>query len=75
MLAFADPTMVAAIQAASAVVCERGSAMSPISTLAREWGVPMVIGAANCTRAISTGEKLRVNASRSCVEVLAPAAS
>ena len=71
VLAFANPTMAAAVHAARAVVCERGSYMSHLSTLAREWGVPFVVGAKNCTRAIATGERVNVDALSGRVEILA----
>ena len=70
VLAFADPTMAAAVHAAGAVVCERGSYMSNLSTLAREWGVPFVVSASNCTRAIATGERVSVQAIAGKVEIL-----
>lgn len=71
ILAFADPTMAAAVHAAGAVVCETGSYMSNLSTMAREWGVPFVVGASNCTRAIATGERVSVKAISGTVEILA----
>lgn len=70
VLAYADPTMAAAIPVAGAIVCERGSYMSNLSTLAREWGIPFVVGATNCTRAIATGERIRVQATRGTIEIL-----
>ena len=72
VLAVADPTMAAAVKAAGAVVCERGSALSPLSALAREWGIPFVIGANNCTRAIATGERVRVSANIGRIDILPP---
>ena len=71
ILTDAETTMAAAVHTASAVVCEHGSYMSNLATLAREWGVPFVVGATDCTRAIATGERVRVQATEGRVEILA----
>jgi len=70
ILTDAESSMAAAIHTASAVVCERGDYMSNLATLAREWGVPFVVGATNCTRAIATGERVVVQATEGRVEIL-----
>ena len=66
-----EPTMAPAIQLASAVVCECGGSMSYLSTFARAWGIPLVVGAENCTRAVATGERLKVDGETGRVIVLA----
>jgi len=70
ILTDADPTIAAAIHTAGGVVSERGGYLSNLATLAREWGVPFVAGATNCTRAIATGERVRVQATEGRVEIL-----
>ena len=73
VLSSAEPTMAPAMQLASAVVCDCGGSMSYLSTLARVWGIPFVVGADNCTRAIATGERLKVNGATGRVTVLGAA--
>jgi len=73
VLSAAEPTMAPAIQLANAVVCECGGSMSYLSTLARVWGIPFVVGADHCTRAIANGERLKVNGETGEVTVLASA--
>jgi len=72
VLASAEPTLAPAVQLASAVVCECGGSLSYLSTLARVWGIPLVVGADNCTRAVATGERLKVDGVSGRVIVLAP---
>jgi pyruvate,water dikinase len=40
------------------------------SVVAREYGIPAVVGVLDATRVIHTGQRLRVNGDRGYVEVL-----
>gem|GEM_PF-2086602 len=71
VLRTAEPTMAPAMQLASAVVCERGGSMGYLSTLAREMGIPLIVSAENCTKAVATGEQLKVNGETGRIIVLA----
>jgi len=74
VLASADPALLPT-GVASALVCERGHALSEIAINARRQGLPTVVNAPNCSRAIATGERIRVNASLGTIEIIGPAAS
>ena len=55
---------------ASAVVTELGGALSHAALVAREYGVPSVVNVAGVTRAVRTGDMLRVDGDRGTVELL-----
>ena len=46
---------------ASAVVTETGGPLSHCAIVAREYGIPAVVGAAGATRAIKTGQEVTVD--------------
>lgn len=48
---------------ASAVVTETGGPLSHCAIVAREYGIPAVVGAAGATRAIQTGQEITVDGS------------
>lgn len=66
----APPSFIRAIKRARAVLVEEGATTSHASILCREFGVPCIVGLANATKIISTGEKLLVNANEGVVERL-----
>lgn len=53
---------------AAGVVTELGGPLSHAAIVAREFGVPSVVNVAGATRAIRTGDKLRVDGDRGVVE-------
>jgi phosphohistidine swiveling domain-containing protein len=57
---------------AAAVVTELGGALSHAALVAREYGVPTVANIPGITRALRTGDRVRVDGDRGIVERLAP---
>ena len=52
---------------AAGVVTELGGALSHAAIVAREYGVPAVVGVAGITSLLRTGERLRVDGNRGIV--------
>jgi phosphohistidine swiveling domain-containing protein len=52
---------------ASAVVAAQGAILSPAATLAREYGLPMVVGVPNAIQGILTGRRIAVDGERGLV--------
>ena len=65
-----DPSWASTLMVAAALVIDIGGAISHGAIVARELGVPCVIGTRNGTAAIRTGDRLRVDGSTGSVEVL-----
>ncbi|WP_328622171.1 PEP-utilizing enzyme [Streptomyces sp. NBC_00354] len=59
----------------SAIVTDVGASLSHASIVARELGIPAVVGCGNATTRIRTGDRIRVDGGRGTVDVLEPAAS
>jgi pyruvate,water dikinase len=55
------PTFNVVLPLVSAIVTERGGALSHAAIVAREYGLPAVVGCVGATKAIKTGSKVRVN--------------
>ena len=55
---------------AAAVVTELGGALSHAALVAREYGVPTVVNVRGATRALRTGDRVRVDGGRGVVERL-----
>jgi len=60
---------------AAAVVTDVGAPLSHAAIVARELGIPAVVGCGNATMLLHSGDRIRVDGSKGTVEVLAPAAS
>ncbi len=58
---------------AAAIVTDVGAAMSHAAIVARELGIPAVVGCTNATARLKTGDRVRVNGLRGTVEILARA--
>jgi rifampicin phosphotransferase len=58
---------------AAAVVTDVGAPLSHAAIVARELGIPAVVGCGDATTRLHTGDLLRVNGERGTVEVLRPA--
>jgi pyruvate,water dikinase len=58
---------------AAAVVTDVGAPLSHAAIVARELGIPAVVGTGNATNVLHTGDRVRVDGSRGTVEVLSPA--
>lgn len=57
---------------AAAVVTDVGAPLSHAAIVARELGIPAVVGCGNATTAIRTGDRVRVDGGRGTVTVLPP---
>ncbi|MFI6513068.1 PEP/pyruvate-binding domain-containing protein [Streptosporangium sp. NPDC050855] len=57
---------------AAAVVTDMGAPLSHASIVARELGIPAVVGTGNATMRLRDGDRIRVDGERGTVEVLAP---
>jgi pyruvate,water dikinase len=67
---FTDPSWAPMFALAEALVIDIGAAASHGAIVARELGVPCVIGTGDGTRRILTGDRLRVDGSAGQVEIL-----
>ncbi|PRY75486.1 pyruvate,water dikinase [Yoonia maritima] len=63
-----DPGWIAVFSNASAIVVERGSLLSHSAIVARELGIPCVVGLKGATQWISDGEMIAVNGATGQVE-------
>lgn len=68
---YTDPAWAAAMPLASGLVIDVGAPSSHGAIVARELGIPCVIGTATGTLQISTGDKVRVDGTRGEVTILA----
>ena len=55
----------------AAAVLDSGGIMCHAAIVAREYGLPAVIGTGSATKRIKTGDRLRVDANAGVVEILA----
>ncbi|MBK7897439.1 MAG: phosphoenolpyruvate synthase [Anaerolineaceae bacterium] len=67
---FTDPGWTPLFINAAALVMEVGGLMTHGSVVAREYGIPAVVGVAGATQQIKTGQRVRVNGDAGFVEVL-----
>lgn len=65
-----DPVWSSLFRRVTAVVTEMGGAISHAAVVARENGVPAVVGVADATRAIRDGQLLRVDGAAGVVELI-----
>src|SRR5690606_22981714 len=65
-----DPSWASALFLSSALVVDIGGMLSHAAVVAREVGVPCVIGTGNGTKALRTGDRVRVNGNEGTVEIL-----
>jgi phosphohistidine swiveling domain-containing protein len=65
-----DPSWVSLMTVAGALVIDTGTAASHSAIVARELGVPCVIGTKTGTRELRDGDRVRVDGSRGIVEVI-----
>lgn len=63
-----DPGWIAVFSNASAIVVERGSLLSHSAIVARELGIPCVVGLKGATQWIKDGEELHVNGATGLVK-------
>jgi pyruvate,water dikinase len=55
---------------ASAIVTDVGGPLSHGSIVAREYGIPAVLGTGGATRRLRTGDRVRVDGTKGTVEIL-----
>ena len=53
------------------MVAEEGGVICHAAILARELGLPCIVGAKNATRALKDGQKVKVDATKGTVETVA----
>ncbi len=68
--AFTDPSWTAVFVSIKGLVTEVGGLMTHGAVIAREYGLPAVVGVENATRLIKDGQRIRVNGTDGCVEIL-----
>ncbi len=68
--AFTDPGWTPLFINAVGLVTEIGGALAHGSVVAREYGIPAVVGMRGATQKIRTGQRLRVDGKRGVVEIL-----
>jgi rifampicin phosphotransferase len=68
--AYTDPSWTPMFVAITGLVTEVGGLMTHGAVIAREYGVPAVVGVENATRLITDGQRVRVNGSDGYVEIL-----
>jgi len=67
---FTDPGWTPLFYSAQALVVEIGGMMTHGSVIAREYGIPAVVGIENVTRILKDGQYVRVDGTRGFVQVL-----
>ena len=68
--AFTDPSWTPLFVSIKGLVTEVGGLMTHGAVIAREYGLPAVVGVENATRLIKDGQKIRVNGTDGYVEIL-----
>ena len=67
---FTDPSWTPAFLTVKGLVTEVGGAMTHGAVVAREYGLPAVVGVDGATRLIQDGQRIRVNGTEGYVEML-----
>ncbi len=68
--AFTDPSWTPLFVSIKGLVAEVGGLMTHGAVIAREYGLPAVIGVENATKLIKDGQRIRVNGTEGYVEIL-----
>jgi len=71
--AYTDPSWTPAFVTASGLVTEVGGLMTHGSVIAREYGLPAIVGVDNATRRIRDGQRIRLHATEGYIEILGSA--
>ena len=72
--AFTDPSWTPLFVAVAGLVTEVGGLMTHGAVIAREYGLPAVVGVEDATRLISDGQRIRLHGAEGYVELLQPGA-
>ena len=67
---FTDPSWTPSFVSIKGLVTEVGGLMTHGAVIAREYGLPAVIGVENATRLINDGQRIRVNGMEGYIEIL-----
>ena len=67
---FTDPSWTPLFVAIKGLVTEVGGLMTHGAVIAREYGLPAVVGVENATKLIKDGQRIRVNGTEGYVEIL-----
>ena len=65
-----DPSWTPLFVAITGLVTEVGGLMTHGAVIAREYGLPAVVGVVNATRLIQDGQRIRVNGTHGYIEIL-----
>jgi pyruvate,water dikinase len=68
--AYTDPSWTPLFVAVAGVVTEVGGVMTHGAVIAREYGLPAVVGVVDATRLIADGQRIRVHGTDGYVEIL-----
>jgi pyruvate,water dikinase len=68
--AYTDPSWTPLFVAISGLVTEVGGLMTHGAVIAREYGLPAVVGVEHATRLIQDGQRIRVNGTDGYIEIL-----
>ncbi|PGW33078.1 phosphoenolpyruvate synthase [Bacillus cereus] len=68
--AFTDPGWTPLFVSIKGLVTEVGGLMTHGAVIAREYGLPAVVGVENATKRIKDGQRIRVHGTEGCIEVL-----
>lgn len=68
--AYTDPSWTPVFVSIKGLVTEVGGMMTHGAVIAREYGLPAVVGVENATRLIKDGQQIRVNGAKGYVEIL-----
>jgi pyruvate,water dikinase len=68
--AFTDPSWTPLFLSVKGLITEVGGLMTHGAVIAREYGLPAVVGVENATRLIKDGQRIRVNGTEGYVEIL-----
>jgi pyruvate,water dikinase len=69
--AYTDPSWTPAFVAVAGLVTEVGGLMTHGAVIAREYGLPAVVGVQHATRLIRDGQRIRVHGTEGYVELVA----
>ncbi|MEC1263118.1 PEP-utilizing enzyme, partial [Bacillus swezeyi] len=67
---FTDPSWTPLFVSIKGLVTEVGGLMTHGAVIAREYGLPAVVGVENATKDIKDGQKIRINGSEGYIEIL-----
>ncbi|HLZ61073.1 MAG TPA: PEP/pyruvate-binding domain-containing protein [Ktedonosporobacter sp.] len=68
-----DPGWIMLFPVAAGIIVEHGSLLSHSAIVAREMGIPTIVGLSNATRWLRTGDQVELDGSRGLVRKISPA--